>query len=125
MSVIPMTNGMLGKAEVNMFAKVPSAGFFEENTDRPPAYKSEPISVPMYTKNIDYSTRRNVLPCKGLGHIVLRAEPPPAAAGMIAPTGNGRHQPRGLAQEKPTNLPIMPFSDPYASGLNNKLGRPN
>jgi len=74
--------------------------------------------------NIDTSIRRNVLPCKGITHHVLRSEPPPAAAGMVPPTGVGRGQPRGLSQELPTNLPIMPYSNPLASQFNHPLKFP-
>ena len=63
--------------------------------------------------NIDVSTRRNVLPCKGITHYVLRPQPPPAAAGMIPIGGVGRHQQPALSQERPTDLPILKFSDPH------------
>ena len=74
--------------------------------------------------NIDISTRRNVLPCKGITHHVLRPEPPPAAAGMVAIGGVGRHQQPALSQERPTDLPILKFSNPFSSGFNNPLGQP-
>ncbi len=124
MSVVPIS-GLAGKAEVSTLNAVPSAGFASDNSQVPLPYNAEPIAPKLLYSNIDYSTRRNVLPCKGITHQVLRAEPPPAAAGMVAPTGIGRHQPAGLSQERPTNLPIMPFSDPFASGFNNPLKAPN
>jgi hypothetical protein len=86
-----------------------------------PRYKSEPIQPKLMPMNIDVSSRRNVLPCKGINHLVLRPEPPPASQGMVPPRGNGRHNGPGLSQERPVNLPILPFSDPFASGFNNPL----
>ena len=124
MSVVPIA-GLTGKAETNLLNNIPSAGFTETEWNYPLKYSAEPIAPPILNKSIDYSTRDKVLPCKGITHRVLRAEPPPASAGMVAPTGNGRHQPRGLTQERPTKLPIMPFSNPFNSGANNPLGRPN
>ena len=116
-----MTHGMTGKAEVNMLGSMPSTGFNGDNQMKPLKYRAEPIAPRLMPMNIDVSSRRNVLPCKGITHQVLRPEPPPAAAGMVAPTGIGRNQPLGLSQERPTDLPIMPFSDPFASGFNNPL----
>ncbi len=124
MSVVPIT-GLAGKAEASTLNSVPSAGFAGDNSQVPLLYKAEPIAPKLMPMNIDISSRRNVLPCKGITHQVLRSEPPPAAAGMIPPTGIGRHMPAALSQERPTNLPIMPFSDPFASGFNNPLKAPN
>lgn len=121
MSVVPIP-GLTGKAEAILLNSVPAASFSKDDWKCPMKYKSEPIAPKLMPSNIDYSSRREVLPCKGITHIVLRPEPPPAAAGMVPPTGVGRGQPIGLSQERPTNLPIMPFSNPFASGLNNPLG---
>lgn len=124
MSAPPRISGLTGKAETNLLNSIPTASFQAEDWGYTKKYASEPIAPKLLPKNIDYSTRDNVLPCKGITHHVLRAEPPPASAGMVAPTGISRHQPRGLAQEKPTNLPLMPFSNPFDSSKNNPLGRP-
>ncbi len=123
-SAPPMTSGMLGKRQSDLLGTMPAAGFYEHNAVAPLLYSPEPIAPKLMPKNLDVSTRRNVLPCKGIGHFVLRAEPPPAAAGMVPPQGNGRHLPAGLSQTRPTNLPLMKFSDPFSSGSNNPLGVP-
>lgn len=116
---------LLGKAEANLLNSMPGGG---QGSDRCPnaplKYKSEPIQPKLMPMNIDVSTRRNVLPCKGINHIILRPEPPPAAAGMVPPRGNGRHNGVGLSQERPVNLPILKFSDPFASGFNNPIKVP-
>lgn len=116
--------GLSGKTEASVLKSIPSTGFSEYSGQTPLLYKSEPIAPKLMTSNIDVSSRRNVLPCKGITHQVLRPEPPPAAAGMVPPTGYGRHQPAGLSQEKPTDLKIMPFSNPFDSAKNNPLGAP-
>ena len=122
----PMTNGMLGKAEANVLKSMPvgQQEIYQSDNLQPLAYKAEPIAPKLMPANIDISTRRNVLPCKGITHFVLRPEPPPAAAGMVAPTGNGRHLPPGLSQEKPTNLPILKMADFFDASKFNPLGAP-
>ena len=125
MSVVAITNGMTGAADANVLGSMPSLGLGDTlNHMQPLKYIEEPIAPKLMPMNIDVASRRNVLPCKGITHQVLRSEPSPAAAGMIAPTGIGRHQPKGLSQERPTMLPIMPFSDPFASEYNNPLKAP-
>ncbi len=119
-----MTSGMIGKAEASLLNSMPGTGFNGDRQMTPLLYKSEPIAPKLMPKNIDISTRRNVLPCKGINHLVLRPEPTPASAGMVPPQGNSRSQGPGLSQERPTNLPILKFSDPFASGFNNPLGQP-
>ena len=119
-----MTSGMMGSRQSNLLGSMPSAGFHVPNAMAPLIFSPEPIAPKLMPNNIDVSTRRNVLPCKGIGHFVLRPEPPPAAAGMVPPQGNGRHLPAGLSQTRPTNLPLMKFSDPFSSGSNNPLGVP-
>lgn len=117
-----MTSGMLGKAESSLLNSMPGTGQGSvRNPNAPPSYNSEPIQPKLMPMNIDVSSRRNVLPCKGINHLVLRPEPPPASQGMVPPRGNGRHNGPGLSQERPVNLPILPFSDPFASGFNNPL----
>ena len=96
----------------------------EKITSAPLIYKSEPIAPKLTPDNIDYSTRRGVLPCKGITHQVLRPPPPPAAAGMVPIGGQGRHQVPGLSQERPTNLPILRTADFFDAGQNSKLGIP-
>ena len=125
MSAHVFTSGMVGNAETNLLNSMPGTGQgSEKNTNIPKAFKSEPIAPKLLTKNIDVSSRRNVLPCKGITHHVLRAEPPPAAAGMLPIGGNGRKCAPALSQERRTALPIMKFSDPFASQFNNPLGAP-
>jgi len=120
-------NGMLGSTEAPTLTEMPTAKFTDDllGNRNPREYRKEPIAPKLMPPNIDVSTRRNVLPCRGITHQVLRSEPVPAAGGMVAPTGIGRHQPLGLSQERPTNLPIMPFSNPFNTGLNNPLNAPN
>ena len=89
-----------------------------------PGVLSEPLPPKLMHNAVDVSTRRNELPCKGITHSVLRTQPPNSAAGMLAPTGIGRHQPPGLSQQRPTDLPILKLSDPFASGMNSRLGQP-
>jgi len=119
-----MSNGMTGAKETNVLGSMPAAGFFSDSMQKPLEYKEQPIAPKLMPMNIDVSSRRNVLPCKGITHHILRREPIPATEGMVAPTGIGRHQPKGLSQERPTNLPILKFSDPFASGYNNPLKAP-
>ena len=121
-------SGLEGSSEVHPHALIPGTGF----TSKTEANKN-PFIIQDYTKapvlfneSIDYSSRRAVLPCKGTTHHVLRRPALPSAGGMVAPSGIGRHQHKGLAYsaEKPIDRPIMPLSDPFASGMNNKLGQP-
>ena len=51
-------------------------------------------------------------------------EPPPASAGMMPIGGNSRGSVPSMSQTGPTNLPIMPFSDPFNSQFNNPLKAP-
>ena len=120
-----MTGGMMGNAQTNTLNMMPGGGQGSDKIiDTPPKYKSEPIAPKLYPNNIDYSTRRSVLPCKGITHRVLRPEPPPASAGMMPIGGNSRHGLPSMSQTGPTNLPIMPFSNPFASAFNNPLKAP-
>ena len=119
-----MTGGMMGNAQTSTLNMMPGGGQgSDEITSIPPAYKSEPIAPKLYPNNIDYSTRRSVLPCKGITHRVLRPEPPPASAGMMPIGGNSRHGLPAMSQTGPLNLPIMPFSNPFASCLEEKRRR--
>ena len=127
--VASIFSGLAGSSEVHPHSLIPGTGFSykQEGNRNPmnlPDYSSAPLHFP---SSIDYSSRRSVLPCKGITHHVLRRPALPSSGGMVAPTGIGRHQAKGLAysSEKPINLPIMPYSNPYASGTNNKLGHPN
>ena len=116
---------LFGTADANLLNSMPGGGQGSQvNTNKPPQYKSEPIAPKLYPNNIDYSTRRSVLPCKGITHHVLRPQPPPASAGMIPIGGNSRHSMPSMSQTGPTNLPIMPFSDPFNSQFNNPLKAP-
>ena len=125
MSALILNSGMTGRSETSLLNMMPGVGQgSEKNTAVPLLYKSEPIQPKRMPSNIDISSRRNVLPCKGITHHVLRPEPPPAAAGMLPIGGVGRHQQPALSQERPTDLPILKFSDPFASGFNNPLGQP-
>lgn len=93
---------------------------------KPMVLHDEPIAPKLMPNILDPSTRRNVLPCKGITHHVLRRPPVPSEGGMVPPTGIARHEKRGLAYlpEKPLELPIMPYSNPVNSAFNNPLGRP-
>ena len=125
MSALVFNSGMTGKSETNLLNMMPGTGQGSaKNTSVPLLYKSEPIQPKLMPSNIDISSRRNVLPCKGITHHVLRPAPPPAAAGMTAIGGVGRHQQPALSQERPTDLPILKFSDPFNSQFNSPLGRP-
>ena len=129
MSVIPlMFNGLEGSAEVHTHSFIPSTGFItksESNRD-PFMYGLYEKAPKLFSESIDYSTRRGVLQCNGLGHTVLRRAPIPATNGMVPPSGIGRHQMKGLAYDpaKPINTPLMPGSSSVAAGLNSKLGKP-
>ena len=125
MSALVFNSGMTGSSETSLLNAMPGTGQgSDKNTSAPPLYQSEPIQPELMPSNIDVSTRRNVLPCKGITHYVLRPQPPPAAAGMIPIGGVGRHQQPALSQERPTDLPILKFSDPFASQFNSPLGQP-
>ena len=126
MSALVLNSGMTGKAESSLLSSMPGTGQgSDKNTNVPLLYKAEPIQPKLMPKNIDISTRRNVLPCKGITHQILRPEPTPAAAGMVPIGGVGRHQTPAMSQERPVNLPILKFSDPFSSGMNNPLKAPN
>ena len=126
MSAHVLTSGMTGQVQTNLLGSMPGGGpqGSDTFTQAPPKFESKPIAPKLMPSNIDVSTRRNVLPCKGITHHVLRPEPPPAAAGMLAIGGHGRHQRPALSQERPTNLPILKFSDPFNSQFNSPLGAP-
>ena len=62
-----------GNADASLLNSMPGAGQGSaENTSKPLQYKAEPIAPRLYPDNIDYSTRRGVLPCKGINHMVLK-----------------------------------------------------
>ena len=121
----PPSMTLHGNADASLLTSMPGGGQGSaDNTSKPPQYKAEPIAPRLYPDNIDYSTRRGVLPCKGINHMVLRPEPPPASAGMMPIGGNSRHGLPAMSQTGPTNLPIMPLSNPFNSQFNNPLGTP-
>jgi hypothetical protein len=126
--VASIFSGLEGSSEVHPHSLIPSTGFsYKQEGNRNPMNVADYSPAPMlFPPNIDYSSRRAVLPCKGITHQVLRSPPVPSTMGMVASSGIGRHQSKGLAYsaEKPINLPIMPYSNPFASGTNNKLGHP-
>lgn len=129
MSVIPLIfNGLEGSSEVHTHHFIPSTGFIEKaESNRDPLPIQDYITAPvLYNHSIDYSTRRGVLQCNGLGHVVLRRPPVPSSNGMVAPSGIGRHQMKGLAYDalKPINAPIMPYASSVNAGMNNPLGHP-
>ena len=120
-----MTGGMMGNAQTSTLNMMPGGGQgSDEIIDIPPRYTPEPIAPKLYPNNIDYSTRRSVLPCKGITHRVLRPEPPPASAGMMPIGGNSRHGLPAMSQTGPLNLPILQMSNPFASAFNNPLKAP-
>lgn len=57
-------------------------------------------------------------------HIIVRRRPLPNYIGTYAQTGIGRHEKKGLAYEKPNNLPLMPIASSFDGASNNKLGQP-
>ncbi len=121
--------GMHGKKEVAPSRFVPSCGHPYKMSGNPSVpFEMHPYQLPpkLMPDNMDYSTRRQVLPCKGITHKVLRREALPSAGALVPPTGIARHEKRGLAYlvEKPINLPIMPLSNPFSSGMNNPLAQP-
>ena len=129
MSVVhSIFDGLSGSAEVHPHSLIPSTGFKSKTeANKKPMVLQDYVKAPiLFSNSIDYSSRRAVLPCKGITNHQLRRPALPSAGGMVPPSGIGRHQAKGLAydNDKPINLPIMPFSDPYASGMNNKLGQP-
>ena len=82
----------------------------------PPLYKNR--------ASLDYSTRRQVLPCSDkLIHQVIRREPMSNAGGMVNPQGYARKQEKGLAYlpEFPINKKVMPQADFYFAARNNKI----
>ncbi len=129
MSFVPLIfNGLEGLTEIHPHSLIPSTGFIakaESNRD-PFNYQPYKTAPTMFSKSIDYSTRRGVLQCKGLGHTVLRRPPIPATNGMVPSSGIGRHQMKGLVYDrsKPIDVTLMPLSSSVAAGVNNKLGQP-
>jgi len=129
MSFVPLIfNGLDGSSEVHPHSLIPSTGFVakaESNRD-PFNYQPYEVAPEMFNKSIDYSSRRGVLQCNGLGHTVLRRPPIPSTNGMVPSSGIGRHQMKGLVYDpsKPIDGRIMPLSSSVAAGVNNKLGQP-
>lgn len=129
MSIIPLiNNGMTGSVEASVL--LPTCA---TNTDSEHSSHWKPFPYGEYTKapklmsdNIDYSSRRQVLPCKSIIHNVLRREPMPAAGAYVPSAMPGRHNPIGLSSlaNKPQTLPLLPISDPNNSGGNSMLGQP-
>ena len=120
-----MTNGVMGNSITSTLNMMPGGG--QGSDELPlevPKYKAVPIAPKLYPDNIDYSTRRGVLPCKGITHRVLRPEPPPASAGMVPIGGNSRHGLPSMSQTNALNLPILQMSNPFASAFNNPLKAP-
>ena len=95
-------------------------------TDKRNVVDNNHLSAILYSDSIDYSTRRGVLQCNGIGHHVLRRPPIPATNGMVASSGIGRNQMKGLVYDpsKPIDRPLMPLSSSVAAGKNNHLGQP-
>ena len=129
MSVVPsIFLGLEGSSEVHPHSLIPATGFKSkaEANRAPFVYGAYTEAPPMFASALDYSSRRGVLPCKTITHDVLRRPALPSAGGMIAPSGIGRHQNKGLAYspDKPIDIAIMPLSDSFAPGLNSKLGQP-
>jgi hypothetical protein len=128
MSVVPsIYEGMLGKKEAVVRMPTMQTGSPVLTSDMPL------LGLVKYTKApntlsaaIDYSTRRGVLPCRGITHHVLRTPATNAANAYQAPMGFTRGQPRGLASlnEYPTSLPLMPLSDSMNVAKNSPLGQP-
>ncbi len=129
MSVVStIFDGLAGKSEVAMNSLIPSTGFrtkIESNRD-PFDYGPYTKAPILFNGSIDYSSRRGVLQCNGLGETVLRRPAIPSSHGMIPPTGIGRHQMRGLAYDpaKPIDTPLMPLPSSVAAGQNSHLGQP-
>ena len=129
MSVIPLYfAGLDGSSEVHPHNLIPSTNFIAKaESNRTPLIYGPYITPPvLYNESIDYSTRRGVLQCNGIGHHVLRRPPIPATNGMVASSGIGRNQMKGLVYDpsKPIDRPIMPLSSSVAAGINNALGQP-
>ena len=126
--VASIFDGMQGASEVHTHNLIPSTGFRSQQAGNknPMRLFEAPTAPDHFPASIDYSTRRGVLPCKGIIHHVLRRPALPSAGGMIPPSGVGRHQDKGLAymEEKPTNLPLMPLAGFFDSATNNPLGQP-
>jgi len=132
MSVVPLiNNGMMGSVENSIQSFVTTCGTDTESdhhNERKPfpygPYKTAPKLMP---DNIDYSSRRQVLPCKGITHHVIRREALPESGAYVPSALPGRHHPLGLSslRDKPQKLSILPISDPNNSGGNNPLGKPN
>ena len=130
MSVVPLIfNGMEGSSEVHPHNLIPSTGFIQKaESNRDPFNYGPYTTAPLvFSTSIDYSSRRGVLQCNGLGHTVLRRPPIPSTNGMIPSSGIGRHQNKGLAYDsaKPIDRPLMPLSSSVTAAMNNPLGQPS
>ena len=129
MSVVPLIfNGMQGSTEVHPHSLIPSTGFITKAESNRDPFNYQPyIKAPvLFSADIDYSSRRGVLQCNGLGHTVLRRPPIPSTNGMVPSSGIGRHQMKGLVfdSSKPINARVMPLASSVAAGMNNPLGQP-
>ena len=121
-------SGLGGSVDVHPHSLIPSTGFTSktESNKKPMIIQDYTRAPILFNNSIEYSSRRGVLYCKGITHHVLRRPALPSAGGMVAPSGIGRHQNKGLAYspEKPIDVKLMPLSDPFSAGMNNKLGQP-
>lgn len=122
---ISFTNGTFGKVEVDTLNMVPGGGQASHSfLGKPHTIKNATKAPKLLPDNLDYSTRRQPLPCKGITHQVIRTAPPSYMAGIHPPMGIGRGQLPSMANGAVKAGKILPMSDPFASGFNSPLGQP-
>ena len=88
-------------------------------------YDGHPHAPATFSRVIDYSTRRGVMPCKGITRHVIRNPPQyPASHGLMPVGGNGRTTAPSMANPRPLNIPILRPRSSVNAGLVNPLGLP-
>ena len=103
MSALVFNSGMTGGSETSLLNAMPGTGQgSDKNTSVPPLYQSEPIQPKLMPSNIDVSTRRNVLPCKGITHYV---------APKFLPTHESFDHPKALSMQSINSRTKLTWSD--------------
>lgn len=121
---LPFTNGTLGKADADTLNSIPGGGQASHTfLGKPQQVKNSTKAPKLLPDNLDYSTRRQPLPCKVITHQVIRSAPQSYMAGIYPPMGIGRGQLPSMANGKVKEGNILPMSDPFASGFNSPLGQ--
>tara|TARA_Y100000310_G_C20538624_1_gene742113 strand:+ start:345 stop:752 length:408 start_codon:yes stop_codon:yes gene_type:complete len=121
--------GMEGKRELNP-SKIRADALYRGEgmmTNRKVnlGYDGHPHAPATFSGVIDYSTRRGVMPCKGITKHVIRNPPQFIPQhGLMPVGGNGRTTAPSMANSRPLNIPILRPRSSVNAALVNPLGIP-